>query len=262
MIKKNLAKEKIKNGEPILMGFTGINDSVSAEIMALSGVDIIIIDNEHMAFDDEHIFNIARAVQLHESTCLLRTAIKDIMELTRYMELGIDGICATQTKSLEDAKKIINAVKYPPIGKRGLCNYSRGFNFGFLDGMSVQEYMNFANENTLVFVTLESLDGIKDVEQIAKLEDIDSVHIGPNDLSASMGFGGNTKEQEVIEIVQKAQEKIIAAGNTTGKYATSLDEIPVLIERGEKILMLGSDVVHLRNALTIIGETFKNAMSK
>ena len=257
MIRKNFVKEKIKNGEPVLMGCVCINDSATAEIMALCGIDIIIIDNEHIAFDDNQIFNIARAVTSHGSACLLRTAIKDVEKLSRYMELGISGLCATQTHSIEEARNVIKAVKYPPIGNRGLCTYSSGFNYGFIDDMSIEDYMNFANDNTIIFITLEDTRGIDEVEKIAKLKEIDSIHIGPNDLSASMGFGGDTKRQEVIDVIMNAQNKIINVGNTTGKFVSSPEAIPEMIANGEKILMIGSDIAHLRNALMRYGKALK-----
>ena len=262
LVRENLIKTKINNGEPVLMAFLTTNDTATAEVLALSEIDVVVVDNEHMAFDNQQILNVARTITVYGKACLLRTAVKDLENLSRYMEFGISGFCATQCHGLEDAKKIIDAVKYPPVGKRGLGNDGRAVGYGFMNGMSNSEYMEFANKNTMIFVTLEDMNGINDAEEIAKLKEIDSVHIGPIDLSASMGFGGNSRHPAVIDVIKKTNEKILAAGNTIGQFAPTPDTVPGLVASGSKMLIIGTDIALLRGVYTSYSKALREAINK
>lgn len=250
----NRAKQRLKEGKPVLMGFLAVNDTASAEVVARCGIDILILDNEHMAFSDADILNMTRTIHACGASCLLRTAVKDVKTLTRYMEFGIDGFCATQTTTVEDARAIIAATKYPPMGERGLCATGKGMQFGFLDGKSVAEHMEFANDNTIVFVTLENKEALENAKEIASLPGIDSVHIGPNDLSAALGYGGNTAHPEVGRLMAETQKIIFEAGNTIGHFVSSADQIPKLVEEGAKILIVGTDINHLKAAFLPFGK--------
>lgn len=250
MITENLTKKKIAEGKPILMAFLTTHDTATAEMMAMSNIDLIVVDNEHMPYDDQQIVNICRAVAMHGKACLIRTPIKDAESLSRFMEFGISGICATQCHGLEDAQMIINAVKYPPIGKRGLGNDGRACGYGFMGGMSNAEYMKFANDNTMIFVTLEDEEAIADAKSIASLKEIDSVHIGPIDLSSSMGFGGNPNNKEVVKVIHEANRAIIEAGNMIGQFAPTPESVPKLIEEGARCLIIPTDLALLRGVYT------------
>ena len=262
MISENPVKSKIKNGEPVIMAFCTVTDSNVPELMAMCGIDIIVIDNEHMAFTDQQILSITRAVTAQNKACLLRTAVKDIEYINRFMEFGISGICATRCGSVDDANKIINAVKYPPIGNRGYHIDGRATGFGFMGGQSAEEYMRFANENTMIFITLEDMNGIRDAEAIAKLKEIDSVHIGPFDLSNSMGFGGNVQHPEVQKVLSETEAIIRAAGNLTGCFAVTPDKVPELIAQGEKCLIIYSEIAILRETYSEYSKAIQKAVGK
>lgn len=246
-MRENLAKRKLKAGNPILMLFFTSCDPALAEVVARSGIDLIVIDNEHSALDDRDIVNVARAVELHGATCLLRTPVKDFDTLARYMDFGLSGICATQCNSLSEARAVVDAVKYAPAGRRGIGQLSRACGQGFYDGRSLEEVMHFSNENTMIITTIESVDGIREADQIAALPEVDSVHLGPLDLSISMGIGGNPSHPDVVNAINSTNERILAAGNTIGDFVPSPERIPALIEAGFSVLLLGSECDLMKN---------------
>jgi len=255
------AKRKIKNGEPFLMAFLVTCDTATAEVMAMSGVDVIVVDNEHMAMTDRQLLELARAITMHGSAALLRTACKDTEQLMRWMEFGFSGLCCTQCHGLEDAKKAIEAVKYPPVGRRGLGTDGRAAGYGFLQGMSAADYMAHENENTLIFVTLEDMGGIRSALELAALDEIDEVHIGPMDLSASMGFGGDPRQPEVQKVIRETKAALAAAGNPREEFVDAPEHIPALIEAGARCLVIETDLSKLKKIYCAHTETLRQYMA-
>lgn len=253
MIRENKIKKKLYAGEPLLMCFLCSNDPNVAELLVMSGVDIVVIDNEHMLMDGQQITNIARAVTSLDGCCMLRTTVKDTCQIGRFMDCGLSGIVATMTTGYEAAKAVRDGVKYAPLGKRGLSTDGRAAHYGF-SGMTPAEYMEFANENTMLFLTLEDTGAIEELDKIATLEGIDSIHIGPMDLSNSMGFRGNSQAPEVQALIKESEKKIASYGNPEGNtwlgaYAPSSDKVKSVVAAGNQVINIGSELTILAKGL-------------
>lgn len=262
MLHENIVKKKIRNREPILVGGLTVADSNIAELMALCGIDLVILDNEHMTFDDSLLLDCCRAVTMHGKSCVLRTAVKDLDINSRYMQYGFSGLCMTECHGLEDAKRAIEIVKYPPTGKKGLSNECRASEYGLRSGMNTEQYMKWSNDNTLIIVTLEDMDGIKDAEAICALPDIDMVHVGPVDLSASMGLGGNTRVPEIRTVLSETFHKLDDMGNYNAYFADSPSDIPRLVEKGALCIFVPTDIHILRDAFSEYGNAMKRVCTE
>lgn len=260
--KINIAKQKIKNGEPILVAGLSIPDSGVAELMAMSGIDLIMVDHEHMCFDDKTLLDVCRAITAHGKAAVLRTSIKDEEILMRYMQFGFSGICGTMCGGVEDAKKVVKAVKYPNDGERGLSNDCRATAFGTYGGKSIKEYMEWRNEDSIVMITLESKPAVEEAVAIAELTGVDMVHIGPVDLAASMGYYGNPRNDEIRQMLSVTNGKLAAMGNYNSYFAEKAEDIPALLERGAKCIFVPSDIHLLRDALGKYGKTMQEAAGK
>lgn len=253
MIRESKVKKKLAAGEPVLMCFLCSCDPNVAEVLVKSGVDIVVIDAEHMLTDGQQISNIARAVTALDGCCLLRTTVKDSCQIGRFMDCGLSGIVATMTTGYEAARAVRDGVKYAPIGRRGLSTDGRAAHFG-LSGMSPREYMAFANDNTLLFLTLEDQNAIHELDQIASLDGIDGIHIGPMDLSNSMGYYGDSQAPEVQALISAAHAKIASYGDPDGNtwlgaYAPSADKVQSVIAAGNQVINIGSELTILANGL-------------
>lgn len=253
------AKRKILNKEPFLMAFLATTDTATAEMMAMSGIDVIVVDNEHMPMTDEQLLNIARAITMHGKAALLRTACKDTEKLMRWMEFGFSGLCCTQCHGVEDAVMAINAVKYPPIGRRGLGTDGRAAGYGALRGLTPSEYMKQENENTIIFLTLEDQRGINDAVLLAQMKEIDDVHIGPIDLSASMGYN-TPKDPEIKRIISEAKRIMEDCGNPREEFVSDPEQIPELVRSGAKCLVIETDLAKLRDIYTKHSSILKNCL--
>lgn len=253
MIRENTVKKKLYAGEPLIMCFMCSSDPAVAEIMVMSGVDIVVIDNEHVLMDGTQITNIARAVTSLGGACLLRTTVGDRCQIGRFMDCGISGIIATMTTDYEKAKEVRDGVKYPPLGRRGLSTDGRAAHYGF-SGMTPAEYMSFANDNTLLFFTLEDENAVSQLDKIAALEGIDGIHIGPMDLASSMGYCGDSSAPAVQKVLDEAHKKIASHGDPNGNswlgyYAPDPHAVREVIERGGRIVNIGSELTALGKML-------------
>lgn len=261
MFQENIVKKKMKNGEPILVAGLSIPDSGLAELMAMSGIDLILVDHEHMCYDDKALLEVCRAITSHGKAAVLRTSIKDEEIVMRYMQFGFSGVCATMCGGVEDAKKVLKAVKYPNMGERGLSNDCRATGFGTYGGMTIKEYMEWRNENTLFMVTLESKPAVDEAIAIAEIPGVDMVHIGPVDLAASMGYYGNPRNDEIRQLLSVTNGKLAEMGNYNSYFAEAPEDIPGLLARGAKCIFLPSDIHLMRNAFTAYGKSIQEALA-
>ena len=254
MLRCNPVKQKLKEGKTVLMAFLCSHDAACAEILIRGGVDLIALDLEHNAFTDHEIVAIARAAASAGGSAVIRTTSKDPFLLSHYMDLGADGILSTVCRGLADARLVIDAVKYPPAGRRGIGQLSPAWNYGYLDGeISYADFMRHTNDNTLVITTLETPESLADAAAIAALPEIDSVQMGPLDLSAAMGFGGDGRADAVQQAIARTNEAILAAGAALGDFVPTPEHIPLLRAKGVQIQLLGSDTDLLRRAVAPFG---------
>ena len=257
---ENEVKNRIRRKEVVLMAFLDSHDVRNAEILARAGVDILAINLEQNAFAESEIVSIAKAVRDAGCCTLARTSSKDAALLSHYMDLGVDGILATSCAGAEEARLVIDAVKYPPLGQRGLSQLSPAMDYGFpMEGVRLEERLARMNENSMVFVTLETERALLEAGDVAALEQVDSVQIGPTDLAVSMGCAGDLKAERVVSLMRNANAAILAAGNRAGDFlpAPTADKLAELTGRGVYILLIGSDTSLLRQGALAFGQAKK-----
>ncbi len=209
-MQKNLLKEKLSKGVAAAGVILGEPAVQTAEILGLLGFDWMFIDCEHSAMSLESVSQLVRAAELHGITPLVRVAQNVPEIILRYMDTGVMGIIMPGMDSAEVAKKAVAAVKYPPVGERGLSNV-RAADYGLKGPLG--EYVKVANAETMVLGVLESREGVANIGEILAVEGFDGVIIGTTDLSKSLGVPGQTSHPLVLE----AMEKVLAVGKKTGK---------------------------------------------
>jgi 4-hydroxy-2-oxoheptanedioate aldolase len=209
-MRKNQLKEKFAKGE-VAMGVTIHEPALQIiEILGILGFDYINIDCQHSPLSVETVLQMIRTAELRGITPLVRVPQNQTEIILRYLDAGAMGIFVADMDSAEEAKKAVRAVKYPPVGERGLAPV-RTADFGLTGPLG--EYMKTANSETIVLGVLESKQGVEKIEEILGTEDLDGVIIGTNDLSKSLGVPGQTNHPEVL----RAVDRILAAGRKTGK---------------------------------------------
>ncbi len=178
------------------------------------GFDWILIDCEHGSISWESVELLAMAAEASEITPIARPRSNDPEEITAILDRGVMGVQIPHVNTAEEARRAVTAVKYAPLGKRGLAAGTRSADYGF--GLSMADYVVAANRETLVCVQLEDEEALRNADAILQVDGVDVFFIGPSDLSQSLGYPGQPKAAKVREAMEKGFGRIAAAGKAAG----------------------------------------------
>lgn len=212
---KTCLKEVMKE-RPVIGCFVNFASGDIAEMTARIGFDFILIDNEHGVMDSQIINDMIRGAQYQGADAVVRCADADYAHIQKALDMGADGIQIPLVNTMERASEVYRLSKYPPEGTRGMSFTCRAAEFGMC-GNKV-EYRKYANENLLTVIQIETLQAIKNLDEILKVPGIDVLFVGPGDLSTAMGMP-DYNQPEVQELLEKTIRKIAASGKIAGIFA-------------------------------------------
>jgi 4-hydroxy-2-oxoheptanedioate aldolase len=184
---------------PTLGLFVGFPSTQMVEMAAYNGFEAVVIDNEHGMLSAENIEHMVIAAELAGVTPLVRVVSSLPSEILKALDRGAHGVHVPQVDSKAEAEMVVEAVKYPPTGKRGAAFSMRAARYGTVP---VHEYLEHANRETLVGIHIESAKAVDRLDDILQVPGIDMIYIGPTDLSVSLGYGGRIDHPEVLKVVQ------------------------------------------------------------
>lgn len=212
-------KAKLHAGEPVFGVSMMIPSCQVVEMIGRLGFDWILIDCEHGTIDLETVELLAMAAEASGLTPIARPRTRRSDDILSVMDRGVHGVQVPHVNTAEEARQVVAAVKYHPIGTRGMAAGTRPANYGF--GLTLSEYVEAANRETLVCVQLEEEAAIRNAEEILAVDDVDVFFVGPADLSQSMGYPGSPKAPAVRDAIDATFEKIAAAGKIAGTSANA-----------------------------------------
>jgi len=202
-MKNTLLKKKLLNNELTIGSWITIGHPSVVEVLSSVGFDWLTIDLEHTTIDLSTTQTLISTIQANNMSALVRVSKNDEVYIKRVLDAGADGIIVPMVNNKEDAKKAVEYVKYPPVGKRGVGLY-RAQHYGLNNGF--EEYKKWLDEYVVIIAQIEHFESVNNIEEIISTPGIDGVIIGPYDLSGSMGFPGEFDKKEV----KKAIEKVIS----------------------------------------------------
>jgi len=252
LIERNAFLEKLKNDEPVLFCQLRSRSPLIAEMMARTGLDYVFIEGEHFAYDPETIERCARAIQLGGSVPVVRVPSHELGKLLQVLEAGVMGVVCPHVDTPEQARKLVDMVKYYPVGHRGFSDTSRATKFGTIP---VKEYQQMANANVVLFGMIESAEGVANAEAIAA-SGIDVLVVGLKDLSEDMGYYGDMTP-EVQEAVSTAKAAARKAGIPYVNEFTTEEAFRTTMAEGGRIFKCGSDMTILRKELLEAAKRFR-----
>jgi 4-hydroxy-2-oxoheptanedioate aldolase len=211
MIKKFPLHEKIAARELAAGLIINFNAPTLTDLAALIGFDFVLFDCEHGPIGPETAEGMIRAAYQGGIAPLVRVSSLQANEALKFLDLGAIGIMFPQVSSAADAKRAVEAVRFPPLGRRGAAPSTRAAEY--VAKRPFQEYVEIANETLLVLPIIETPAGVEAIDEIAATKGIDVIVIGAVDLATAMGYAGNRTAPEVI----KAVDRIIAGAKVAGK---------------------------------------------
>jgi len=198
----NRAKEKLAKGE-IVTCLAGVDTPHLVDFIGQIGIDSVWLEAEHGPVDFEAIGDLSRAADLWGVTPLVRVGSTDYNTIYRTLDITVPHVDTAQ-----DARDIVNAAKYAPIGTRGM--------FGPRQAFGVTDYVKKANDQTMIVVLIEDIKAVNNLDDILAVEHIDVFHVAPSDLAQSMGHIGDDEHPDVQRTIDESITKIIAAGKIAG----------------------------------------------
>lgn len=212
-MRPNKAREKLAAGELVLGTHVSIPSPAVAEICGLAGFDFIIIDLEHVLFNPETFTDIVRAAENSGATPIFRPIKNDPDLMLPYLDAGAMGVWMPGISSAADARMAVEAVKFQPMGNRGLTSERVAY---YRLGPPLSQLLEELNRSTIVALSIENQAGIDNVENICAVEGVDVVGIGPADLSAALGYPGQIDHPVVQEAIASIISRISRAGKPPG----------------------------------------------
>ena len=241
---KNLVKQKLKNGQKTIGGFLQTLSPVAAEIMSQCGFDWLIVDLEHAPGDFANLQLQLQAMNGSNVVPFARAPWNDVVAIKRILDTGVMGVLVPYVNTRKEAEAAVAACKYPPQGVRGVAGSPRAAGYTG----NTMPYLTSANAETIVMVAVETLEAVKNLDEILSVEGLDGIFIGPMDLASSMGYLGDPshpKAQEQIEIIE---QKVLASDKFLGTVATNPEKAKSCFDKGYQWLILMQDGAALRQA--------------
>lgn len=230
-------REKLKSGQTCLGAGITFCDPTVTEAIAGS-CDFVWVDLEHNPASLETMLAHLIATRAAGVATVVRVPSGEVAWIKRVLDSGAEGIILPRAYSAQDVRDFVSACRYPPLGTRGF-GPRRPSNYGRIDG---EEYLKQANRDLFVVAQIETVESFRELDEIVQIEGLDSLVVGPYDLSGSMGMLGQVKHPEVLEAIRTIASKARAAGLFVGSgLGTDSDFAKTLAGLGVQWLQAGSD---------------------
>jgi 4-hydroxy-2-oxoheptanedioate aldolase len=216
-IRPNTFKEALKSGERAQIGlWLGLTDPICAEISAGAGFDWLLIDGEHAPNDVRSILAQLQAVAPYPAHAIVRPVSGDVQLIKQLLDIGAQTLLVPMVESVEQARLLVSAMRYPPAGIRGVgAALARASQWN-----RVTNYLHESNDQMCLLVQVETRLGLENLDAIAAVEGVDGVFIGPSDLSAALGHLGKPGHADVQQAIEDAIRRIRSAGRAAGILST------------------------------------------
>ena len=242
----NRVLEKMRAGEFAFGMQLRTRSPLIAELAGFLGFDFLYIETEHFACNDETIEGLVRAAQLSSITPWIRVTNVDPENVGHLLDIGVQGVIAPHVDTPEEARRLVDAVKFAPLGHRGHSMVSRAAEFGVF--LKPAEYLEAANRNCSAIAMIESGKGVENLEAILN-QGIDIIRVGRGDLSLDTGFFGKQKDPRFEDMLRHICAVAKAKGVPCGTSATDVETTLYYKSLGFTFINLVSDLEYLRRTI-------------
>lgn len=247
----NRLVEKLARGETVYGPFLKLNSPAVVEILAKVGFDFVIVDREHGVFSFEAVENLVRTASFCGIGSIVRLRSLLPREVGLALDCGATGIMAPMVDTAEMARELVDVAHFPPLGRRGIDGTSR------LGGYSTARMLEAAREqesSLVVLAQIETRRGLENLESILAVPGLTGIFVGPNDLSWSLGYPGQTDGAEITEACRGIIAAASRRGLVAGIYAPDRVAVKQWTTVGARLFGLSSDVAFLRDgARSVLG---------
>jgi len=247
----NQFKRNLAAGKPQIGLWMSFFAHQVVELCANSGFDWMLLDTEHSPNDPHMVHTQLMAAKGGTAHAVVRPTWNDMVLIKRFLDIGAQTVLLPYVQTPEEAHAAVQATRFPPDGLRGVAGSTRAAGFG-----RIKDYLNKANAEMCVLVQVETRKSLDNLDAICKVDGVDGVFIGPNDLAADLGHRGNIPHPEVQSAIADAIKRIRAHGKAPGILVGEADGQRML-DLGALFVAVGSDTGLLRMAADGLASRFK-----
>ncbi|MBY4892449.1 HpcH/HpaI aldolase/citrate lyase family protein [Rhodobacteraceae bacterium N5(2021)] len=248
----NTFKAALKAGQHQLGIWNTIGGNTVPEMLAGAGFDWVLVDCEHSAVETIDVQPALQAIAGYPGTAaVVRPAANDPVLFKRLLDMGAQSLLVPYIETAEKAAEAVAAMRYGPRGIRGMAGVTRATRYG-----RVENYFTTVEEELCLILQIETARGMDNLDAIASTDGVDAIFIGPADLSASMGFPGQTSHPDVVAKIDEAIARLAALGVPSGILTLDPGQGQRYIDKGTGFTAVGVDLALLAGSVSRLRDAF------
>ena len=253
-MRANHARRRLAAGEPSVGTWLSLPSPEAAEHVSRLGFDWLVVDAEHNPVDIRTLAQMFAAMSATDTAPMVRIPWNSPENFKRVLDAGAWGVVVPMVNSREEAERAVSACRYHPLGNRSVGGGRHALSFG----TSASDYYAHANDEILLVLQIEHVDGVEHADEILSVPGVDACFIGPNDLAASMGMGLGvpleSDEPRLAAAIRHVREACERHGVAPGVHASGADGVNQRLAEGFRYVAMASE---LRYTLAGLGDDLR-----
>ena len=249
----NSLKRDLLAGKRLIGCWSSLSNAITTEALGVAGFDWILLDGEHSPNDVSTFIPQLMALKDSVSAPVVRPTCNDAVEIKRLLDAGFYNFLIPFVESVDEARRAVSATRYPPQGIRGVSVSQRSNRYG-----TIPDYFTTVNQHMCVMVQIENLAGAAAARDIAALDGVDCLFVGPSDLAAGMGHIGNAGHPDVQAVIAAVFADAKACGKPSGILAPVEADARRYLAMGATFVGVGSDLGTFRSATQALCDRYCN----
>jgi 2-keto-3-deoxy-L-rhamnonate aldolase RhmA len=251
-------RRRILDGELVVGSFLNLGSPMAAELCGRAGFDWLVLDMEHGVLTEAGLLHMLQAVDATPATAVVRVEEGTRLRIGRALDFGAPALMIPRVESAAQAAEVVRHVRYPPLGGRGVALPSRGGGYGAKTHADVAT----AHEDTALFIQIESGPAAEAAADIAAIEGVDVLFVGPTDLTHALGVPGDITAPAYAEAVTAVGRAAAEQGKKAGVLLWALDDIGPYQDAGYSVFAVGSDGGYVASAARGLAAAFRERVSR
>jgi 4-hydroxy-2-oxoheptanedioate aldolase len=230
-------RQRALDGDLLIGAFGNLGSTLAAELVGRAGADWFLVDLEHGAGTEADLAGLLRAVELTGAAAIVRPEEATRLRIGRAMDLGAEGVMLPRIETVEEARRSVSWLRWPPDGARGLALLTRGARLGDVGHDRVAEL----NDLPLGIIQIETVSALEAVDEIAAIDGVDVLFVGPTDLSHALGIGGVLGDHRFLDALDHVLDACQRRRKSPGILARRSEEAAQYVRQGFRFVGVGSD---------------------
>ncbi len=238
---ENSIKQVLKAGGKVSAGWLQAASNITAEVMAESGFDVLMIDMEHAPGDIQKLIGQIQATKGEPAVPFVRAPWNDFVQIKKILDAGVYGLLVPYVNNANEAIQAVKAARYPVNGIRGVAGSPRAAHYG----NKASDYLKKANEDIFIMIAVETPQAVENLDEILETEGLDGIFIGPMDLATNMGYFADASAEDVKSAIAEIESKVMNSGKILATVSGDMQDAFEKYKRGYSLVVFMSDTTTL-----------------